>query len=57
VQISSQSNIAAKFDHMPGAATPQAASLMPTGAGHAGNLPVHPLPAGNDEELQRLMNG
>ena len=57
VQISAHSNIAAKFDHMPGATAPQAASLMPTGAGHAGSLPAHPLPASGDEELQRLMNG
>ena len=58
VQITAQSNIAAKFDAVQPATAEAPASLMPTGMGSAGNLPVHPLPATDEAaELERLMNG
>jgi hypothetical protein len=59
VQITAQSNIAAKFDGLSGAsASSTAASLMPAGGhvGRQGHLPVQALPSGDiDPELAAMM--
>jgi hypothetical protein len=56
VKLTAQSNIAAKFDQLPGATPTAAPSIMPaTGhTGTAGSLPVHPLPASGDD-ISKLM--
>jgi ssDNA-binding protein len=45
IKITAASNIAARFDQVPGASTgPAPASIMPgSGAGHPGSLPIQPL--------------
>lgn len=57
VQITAQSNIAQKFDSAPIVGAEPTASIMPTGMGAAGNLPIQPLPTSEQAELERLMNG